>query len=224
MRCGSRLAPGVGTKRCREASHPRAACRAVLEPSGVRGFPRVGLSRHQLTEPRRGVVFREDEGWHGGSEPELAVEGVSTRGDPVRAVRAWREAGSGRGWPGLGRQGLRVEGPGGGHLHGDQGVQGPVPAGGADSGAEPKQNEGAVCTERGGRALKRDSSPGAGARRRDRASAIQEAETCVKQPKTVSDCNQGEGVSCGPTRSRGAQGGWKGHSCGGASWHGETAV
>ena len=71
--------------------------------------------------------------------------------------------------------------------------KGPVPARGADGGAEPKQNEGAVCTERGGRALKRDSSHRAGARRRDRASAIQEAETCVKQPKTVSDCNQAEG-------------------------------
>lgn len=71
--------------------------------------------------------------------------------------------------------------------------KGPVPAGGAGGGAEPKQNKGEVCTESGGRALKRDSSPRAGARRRDRASAIQEAKTCVRQPEMVSDCNQGEG-------------------------------
>lgn len=79
---------GLELSGVRRHPHPRAACRALLEPSGVRGFPHVGLSRYQLTEPRQGVMFREDEDWHGCSEPELAVESISTRGDPVRAVTA----------------------------------------------------------------------------------------------------------------------------------------
>ena len=93
--------------------HPRPrACHAVLEAPHTRGCSRISSQG-----PSEVSCLGDDEDWLGGSEPELAVEGTSRRGDPVQAVRAVEEsrlrAGSGLAWD---VRASRIEELGGGHL------------------------------------------------------------------------------------------------------------